>query len=822
MSRLGPRACWVCAALLVFGAQLLKGPHHQHPRTEPSSHGPPRQVTPGVPASAAEPPRGRAVSPAATATPGTTHAKCGGGITFESLQLNQVAQELWGCWGNRSDSGVAAVMLTFGSHSMADFLLNWLEHVKRLGQRLYLVGALDQRMEQLCALHGIPAATIKPSAMAANGILSSVGQLSKSSGQYYRYAAGTFLKMGLVKEVFIRSMLDAGLDAMVSDVDVAWLSSPWPLVRYPEAVARPSAALLALADVILSVDQVQQYMDSDKYQWHIHSELNTGVIFFRNSDGARAVLEEWREAMAAAIAKGDPNHDQYWLNGVLRPRTFRNLKEDGKARARWYPALLEQLSKRRRVGASGAGRLPRGAEEFDARSTALRPNSEEYAALRPIFEFKDKLFGKDKVAPTVGTFPIAEISNGHTFFIQKMHEIVAVPPVAVHCTYQYGDDTGYAYGKRQRLRDAGLWLVDPPSYYEEGRYLQLVSGLAVQHSPTTATLLDPEVQDATHCVRSHLKLTSLQRQLLHDGFVLAKATRRTLILPPIWCNLDRFWTIMDHCLIGKRVEMPLPFICPLDHSFMLPNFFSANLDFREHTFLANPRVPAALRASRVRLRVGLGEAEAEAGAVVGAAFTMAEAEVAAAAASVAVCPKAAAATAAGMAPQGDAEVAAAAAAAVVAAAAASATAGGAARVAAGADFSQVVATMSMPAMTEARIIQLHVTDMRKLCRCTAGLPKEALELALKLKAALGSGYHYCDTTDNPFFVECKQGATKERGQGCRKHPMYLMNVSRGTQPAMGAEAQQCGAAHPQRTCAKYVLPDEHISQGVRTAQTVRS
>ena len=820
MSRLGPRACWVCAALLVFGAQLLKGPHHQHPRTEPSSHGPPRQVTPGVPASAAEPPRGRAVSPAATATPGTTHAKCGGGITFESLQLNQVAQELWGCWGNRSDSGVAAVMLTFGSHSMADFLLNWVEHVRRLGQRLYLVGALDQRMEQLCALHGIPAATIKPSAMAANGILSSVGQLSKSSGQYYRYAAGTFLKMGLVKEVFIRSMLDAGLDAMVSDVDVVWLSSPWPLVRYPEAVARPSAALLALADVILSVDQVQQYMDSDKYQWHIHSELNTGVIFFRNSDGARAVLEEWREAMAAAIAKSDPNHDQYWLNGVLRPRTFRNLKEDGKARARWYPALLEQLSKRRRVGASGAGRLPRGAEEFDARSTALRPNSEEYAALRPIFEFKDKLFGKDKVAPTVGTFPIAEVSNGHTFFIQKMHEIVAVPPVAVHCTYQYGDDTGYAYGKRQRLRDAGLWLVDPSSYYEEGRYLQLVSGLAVQHSPTTATLLDPEVQDATHCVRSHLKLTSLQRQLLHDGFVLAKATHRTLILPPIWCNLDRFWTIMDHCLIGKRVEMPLPFICPLDHSFILPNFFSANLDFREHTFLANPRVPAALRASRVRLRVGLGEAEAEAGAVVGAAFTMAEAEVAAAAASVAVCPKAAAATAAGMAPQGAAEVAAAAA--VVAAAAASATAGGAARVAAGADFSQVVATMSMPAMTEARIIQLHVTDMRKLCRCTAGLPKEALELALKLKAALGSGYHYCDTTDNPFFVECKQGATKERGQGCRKHPMYLMNVSRGTQPAMGAEAQQCGAAHPQRTCAKYVLPDEHISQGVRTAQTVRS
>ena len=60
----------------------------------------------------------------------------------------------------------------------------------------------------------------------------------------------------------------------------------------PSAPSSSSAALLALADVILSVDQVQQYMDSDKYRWHIDSELNTGVIFFRNSPGGVAVLDE--------------------------------------------------------------------------------------------------------------------------------------------------------------------------------------------------------------------------------------------------------------------------------------------------------------------------------------------------------------------------------------------------------------------------------------------------------------------------------------------------------------------------------------------------
>ena len=54
-------------------------------------------------------------------------------------------------------------------------------------------------------------------------------------------------------------------------------------------------------------------------------------------------------------------------------------------------------------GAGGLDGLPRGVEEFDARSGALRPSSAEYAALRPIFEFKEKRFGRAKVAPTVGT-----------------------------------------------------------------------------------------------------------------------------------------------------------------------------------------------------------------------------------------------------------------------------------------------------------------------------------------------------------------------------------------------------------------------------------
>ena len=265
--------------------------------------------------------------------PSATESTCSAGPQFQHLQLNAPAQKLWGCWTPGAES-VRAVFLTFGSHSMADFLLNWVEHVKRLDQRLYLVGALDAKLAALCLEHGIPAATISDETLSSMGV-DRLGE--KAATTYYRYAPGTFLRMGLIKQVIIREMLTAGLDAMVSDVDVAWLRSPWPLIRYSGASQKPvqgRCRLLALADVVLSVDQVQQYMDTDRYYWHIGSDLNTGVAFFRNSPGALAVLDEWKRAMAKAIAKRNPNHDQFWLNEVLQRRDFINLKSDAAAQAR--------------------------------------------------------------------------------------------------------------------------------------------------------------------------------------------------------------------------------------------------------------------------------------------------------------------------------------------------------------------------------------------------------------------------------------------------------------------------------------------------------
>lgn len=39
-------------------------------------------------------------------------------------------------------------------------------------------------------------------------------------------------------------------------------------------------------------------------------------------------------------------------------------------------------------------------------------------------------------------------------------------PVAVHTTFQFCDTAEFAWGKRSRLRERLMWLVDPDTYYE--------------------------------------------------------------------------------------------------------------------------------------------------------------------------------------------------------------------------------------------------------------------------------------------------------------------------------------------------------------------
>ena len=91
--------------------------------------------------------------------------------------------------------------------------------------------------------------------------------------------------------------------------------------------------------------------------------------------------------------------------------------------------------------------------------------------------------------------------------MQHVHTLPsAAPPIAVHMTYQFAEGSKFAHGKRQRLRQAGLWLVEDEDYYN-GRFITVSeegATLAVQR-------LGPRVTSKV------MLLTNLQHQHQHQN-----------------------------------------------------------------------------------------------------------------------------------------------------------------------------------------------------------------------------------------------------------------------------------------------------------------
>ena len=55
----------------------------------------------------------------------------------------------------------------------------------------------------------------------------------------------------------------------------------------------------------------------------------------------------------------------------------------------------------------------------------------------------------------MGVLPVALFASGHTFFVQRLHERLGLPVIAVHATFQFSGTPG----KRHRLRERLLWLT---------------------------------------------------------------------------------------------------------------------------------------------------------------------------------------------------------------------------------------------------------------------------------------------------------------------------------------------------------------------------
>lgn len=164
-------------------------------------------------------------------------------------------------------------------------------------------------------------------------------------------------------------------------------------------------------------------------------------------------------------------------------------------------------------------------EGFRSREWQPPPDTEGGEKARPIYyAWNDRL--------KIARLPLRYFANGHTFFVQRLYARREKdgsdhpPPFALHMTYQYGDSSKFPYGKRQRMREARVWWVDPPDYFEGGRYL----AVAPEGSTLPVDVLPADVTTRQAAQRFNKEEAHL-RTTLRDALGLAVALNRTLVLP---------------------------------------------------------------------------------------------------------------------------------------------------------------------------------------------------------------------------------------------------------------------------------------------------
>jgi hypothetical protein len=163
----------------------------------------------------------------------------------------------------------------------------------------------------------------------------------------------------------------------------------------------------------------------------------------------------------------------------------------------------------------------------------------------------------------LGLLPAHLFPSGHVFFIQRQNRALGVPPLAVHLTFQNCDQAG----KRHRMREAGLWAIDPSTRYDPpGGLLSYSPDLPRELTrPFNASALPARHMRPTDAVvAAHFALINHQLVQLRTALALAVALNRTLVLPRLLCGLETVTNFAHsgvRCRGSKGCAMTLPYWC---------------------------------------------------------------------------------------------------------------------------------------------------------------------------------------------------------------------------------------------------------------------
>lgn len=444
------------------------------------------------------------------------------------------------------------VFATFVSNGFHEFMLNWFEHTKRLGVDNVIVAALDEETEALCVANGIPYHSDKDLRYTFE-VMATGGQPLHDPNAKVTMEGKAFQQIGALKAAFLLFLLNRGHRVLVSDVDTVWLNDPREWFERDDLPTR--------TDVSVSTDCLS-HEEERRSRGCWGPGFNTGILWLRPTAPTIAMMATWRDALLTTSDKFE--HDQDIFNKLLR------VEDDGSPAsfAAVDPPLGVRSTRSSFAEADGDGRV---GEALHMRRVA-----------RGI---------------VLGALPLARFCSGQVYFVQRLPQRLGVKPLVVHTTYQFSQ----ARGKRQRLREAGLWLLDDDAYYGRGPGFVKKGFIAMlpDDQPPAELIADGAG------VEKHLAAAAWYRLAIRNLVAAAEATGRVPVLPRITCVCDRWWgDVLPSCKIpGSDVSPPFD-TCPQDHIMNLPNMERAGVEWREWSFL--DRVGEDARGSAALARLGGG------------------------------------------------------------------------------------------------------------------------------------------------------------------------------------------------------------------------
>eukprot|EP00793_Prasinoderma_coloniale_P000433 PRCOL_00005418-RA len=475
------------------------------------------------------------------------------------------------------------VSIGFATEAHADFARNWAATQSAVGLSPLLF-AMDKGMDEYCKKHAMrcfPEHSMDNSIRTMDDfegvVTGGVGLGGEKRHDFSKHSGLAFQTMGARKAYLLLAVVELGYRVLVSDADTAWMRDPTEFFMSPEADR---------ADYWTATDCLSAERERHRGGCIALAEnLNTGIMFVRPTAISKKMLAQW---LHETVVVEDANlHDQHIFNFIVK-RGLRGFEH-------WEP--------RDATDEAAGTRVYRAAEGYGA----------------------------------MGVLDLLRFVSGNVYFVQHLPREHDSKPYAVHTTYQFNG----VQGKRHRLREEGLWVIDDDAYYgaDGANFLSLrlwdeaggVTPEAVadadclRFARSAAQLDDPEadLSRVTACAQidRHLAIAAYQREAVRNAEVIAEQLGRVLIMPALTCYCERYMgRTLPSCIIegqdltpGRPVMEP----CPMDYMFFIPNWYSSKAPFREHSMLTNPRVPAEVLASRRAVYVGdAGGGEREAGAAV--------------------------------------------------------------------------------------------------------------------------------------------------------------------------------------------------------------